>query len=317
MTSPIGEMTEIHWLFDTLNHIDLGLVIVDQNYKVTLWNSFMENHSGTSSSVARGKTLFSLFPDIDEEWLKRKLDNVIALRTSIFISWEQRAYLFPFKSYRPITGLAEYMYQNITLRPITNVNGAIQHVCITVYDVTDAASHKIALSSANKQLEQLSKMDSLTELHNRGSLEKALDIIFASYQHKQVATHSLVMADLDFFKAVNDNYGHPAGDEVLKEVAKLMMSFSRKVDFVGRYGGEEFIMVLPNTSRDGAMAFCEKLRQKVEAMTVHTDKGDIKVTMSLGVAQLTSTDPTVAAWLMRADDALYKAKSAGRNQTIG
>ena len=108
MTSPIGEMTEIHWLFDTLNHIDLGLVIVDQNYKVTLWNSFMENHSGTSSSVARGKTLFSLFPDIDEEWLKRKLDNVIALRTSIFISWEQRAYLFPFKSYRPITGLAEF-----------------------------------------------------------------------------------------------------------------------------------------------------------------------------------------------------------------
>ncbi|MEL0635527.1 diguanylate cyclase [Marinomonas sp. TI.3.20] len=317
MTNSMEEMAEIHWLFDTLNHIDLGLVIVDQHYKVILWNSFMENHSGKSSSTARNQSLFSLFPDIDEEWLKRKLDNVMALRTSIFISWEQRAYLFPFNSYRPITGLADYMYQNITLRPISNVNGTIEHVCITVYDVTDAASHKLALSTANKQLEQLSKTDSLTELHNRGSLEKALDIIFSSYQQKQEAPHSLVMADLDFFKHVNDNYGHPVGDIVLKEVAKLMIASSRKGDFVGRYGGEEFVIVLPNTALAGAMSFSEKLRKKIEALTINTDKGDIKVTISLGVAQLSPKDQMVSSWLMRADEALYKAKNAGRNQTMG
>ncbi|MGB7389959.1 sensor domain-containing diguanylate cyclase, partial [Marinomonas sp.] len=306
-----------HWLFDMLNHIDLGLVVVDQNYKITLWNSFMENHSGKSSSIAKDQSLFNLFPEIDKEWLQRKLDNVIALRTSIFISWEQRPYLFAFKSYRPITGLADNMYQNITLRPLANADGTVKHVCIAVYDVTDTATHKQALSSANRQLEQLSKTDALTELHNRGSLEKALGIIFSAYQKKPSSTHSLVIADLDFFKKINDQYGHPIGDIVLKEVAKLMMASTRKGDFIGRYGGEEFVVLLPNTPSSGAISFCEKLRQKIEAMTIKTDKGDIKVTMSLGVAQLMEEDKTSSAWLVRADEALYKAKASGRNQTFG
>ncbi|MEL0614025.1 diguanylate cyclase [Marinomonas arenicola] len=317
MLNSLDEMMELHWLFDMLNHIDLGLVVVDQNYKITLWNSFMENHSGKSSSIAKDQSLFNLFPEIDKEWLQRKLDNVIALRTSIFISWEQRPYLFAFKSYRPITGLADNMYQNITLRPLANADGTVKHVCIAVYDVTDTATHKQALSSANRQLEQLSKTDALTELHNRGSLEKALGIIFSAYQKKPSSTHSLVIADLDFFKKINDQYGHPIGDIVLKEVAKLMMASTRKGDFIGRYGGEEFVVLLPNTPSSGAISFCEKLRQKIEAMTIKTDKGDIKVTMSLGVAQLMEEDKTSSAWLVRADEALYKAKASGRNQTFG
>jgi diguanylate cyclase (GGDEF)-like protein len=317
MSNSLDEMMELHWLFDMLNHIDLGLVAVDQNYKITLWNSFMENHSGKSSSIAKDQSLFNLFPEIDKEWLQRKLDNVIALRTSIFISWEQRPYLFAFKSYRPITGLADNMYQNITLRPLANADGTVKHVCIAVYDVTDTATHKQALSSANRQLEQLSKTDALTELHNRGSLEKALGIIFSAYQKKPSSTHSLVIADLDFFKKINDQYGHPIGDIVLKEVAKLMMASTRKGDFIGRYGGEEFVVLLPNTPSSGAISFCEKLRQKIEAMTIKTDKGDIKVTMSLGVAQLMEEDKTSSAWLVRADEALYKAKASGRNQTFG
>lgn len=317
MMNSFEDMTELHWLFDMLNHIDLGLVVVDQNYKVTLWNSFMENHSGKSSSIAKSQSLFELFPEIDKEWLQRKLDNVIALKTSIFISWEQRSHLFAFKSYRPITGLADNMYQNITLRPLANADGTVKHVCIAVYDVTDTATHKQALSLANRQLEQLSKTDALTELHNRGSLEKALGIIFSAYQKKPSSVHSLVMADLDFFKKINDQYGHPVGDIVLKEVAKLMMGSTRKGDFIGRYGGEEFVVLLPNTPLEGALSFCEKVRQKIEAMTIKTDKGDINVTISLGVAQLQPEDKASSDWLIRADEALYKAKESGRNQVFG
>ena len=316
MPNSLKDIMELHWLFDMLNHIDLGLVVLDQNYKVTLWNSFMENHSGKSSSIAKDQSLFDLFPEIDKEWLQRKLDNVIALKTPTFVSWEQQPYLFAFKSYRPITGLADNMYQNITLRPLANADGTIHHVCIAVYDVTDAATHKLALSSANRQLEQLSKTDALTELHNRGSLEKALSIIFSAYQEKPSSAHSLVIADLDFFKKINDQYGHPVGDLVLKEVAKLMSESTRRGDFVGRYGGEEFVVLLPNTSCEGAASFCEKLRKRVEAASFKTEKGEIKVTISLGVAQLNAKDANTSAWLMRADEALYKAKAAGRNQTV-
>ncbi|REG82581.1 sensor domain-containing diguanylate cyclase [Marinomonas pollencensis] len=316
MPNSLKDIMELHWLFDMLNHIDLGLVVLDQNYKVTLWNSFMENHSGKSSSIAKDQSLFDLFPEIDKEWLQRKLDNVIALKTPIFVSWEQQPYLFAFKSYRPITGLADNMYQNITLRPLANADGTIHHVCIAVYDVTDAATHKLALSSANRQLEQLSKTDALTELHNRGSLEKALSIIFSAYQEKPTSAHSLAIVDLDYFKKINDQYGHPIGDLVLKEVAKLMSESTRRGDFVGRYGGEEFVVLLPNTSSEGAVSFCEKLRKKIEATDFKTDKGNIKITISLGVAQLTEQDVNTSSWLTRADEALYKAKTAGRNQTV-
>lgn len=315
MQSNAEEIMELHWLFDMLNHIDLGLVVVNKQYQVTLWNSFMENHSGKSSSTAKGKSLFELFPDVDEEWLKRKLDNVFNLRTSVFISWEQSPYLFPFKSYRPITGLAEHMYQNITLRPLANADGSLEHVCIAVYDVTDVASHKGALSSANRQLEQLSRMDPLTDLNNRNGLDKALELTFHSFLKKGTGPHSLVMVDLDFFKQVNDTHGHLVGDLVLKEIAQEMLSSTRRGDFVARYGGEEFFILLPNTDRDGAVLFSEKLREKIASMVIKSKVADIQVTVSLGVAELNEKDKSASDWLSRADKALYKAKQSGRNQT--
>lgn len=315
MQSNAEEIMELHWLFDMLNHIDLGLVVVNKQYQVTLWNSFMENHSGKSSSTAKGKSLFELFPDVDEEWLKRKLDNVFNLRTSVFISWEQSPYLFPFKSYRPITGLAEHMYQNITLRPLANADGSLEHVCIAVYDVTDVASNKAALSSANHKLEQLSRMDPLTDLNNRNGLDKALELTFRSFLKKGTGPHSLVMVDLDHFKQVNDTHGHIVGDQVLKEIAQEMLSSTRRGDFVARYGGEEFFILLPNTDRDGAVLFSEKLREKIASMVIKSKEADIQVTVSLGVAELNEKDKTVLDWLSRADKALYKAKQSGRNQT--
>ncbi|MCO4787138.1 MAG: diguanylate cyclase, partial [Marinomonas atlantica] len=119
------DMTELHWLFDMLQHIDVGLVVINKNYEVELWNGFMENHSGVSSTNARQRSLFNIFPSINQNWLQQKLDTVLALRTPIYISWEQRPYLFPFKSYRAITSISELMFQNIVIRPINNANGTV------------------------------------------------------------------------------------------------------------------------------------------------------------------------------------------------
>ncbi|NLQ17416.1 GGDEF domain-containing protein [Marinomonas sp. M1K-6] len=329
-------ITELHWLFDMLHHIDVGLVVLNTHYEVELWNGFMENHSGMSSSIAKKQSLFDLFPDLNRRWLGQKLDNVVALRTPIFISWEQRAYLFPFKSYRPITGLADNMFQNIALRPLANADGTVKHVCLVVYDVTDVATNKVALSSANRLLDQLSKTDALTELNNRSCLDKALVAVFNAFTADALVadkpvtdklvdddlvmnsnnTHSLVMADIDNFKKINDQYGHPVGDVVLQKVARILSSGSRKMDFVSRYGGEEFAILLPNTGTDGALFFCEKVRKKVAAAKIVTDKGDISITMSFGVADLRKTDKAVSSWLKRADEALYRAKKEGRNQSV-
>ena len=150
-------LADFHWMFDMLHHIDVGLVVLNSKYEVQLWNSFMENHSGVSSSIAKQQSLLTLFPSLDTSWLRQKLDNVFGLKTPIFVSWEQRAYLFPFKSYRPITGIANKMYQNVAIRPISSPDGSIKHICLVVYDVTDIATNKLALSAANQKLQRLSK----------------------------------------------------------------------------------------------------------------------------------------------------------------
>ncbi|MCB5161122.1 GGDEF domain-containing protein [Marinomonas algarum] len=317
MISNAEDMMELHWLFDMLQHIDVGLVVLDENYEIKLWNSFMENHSGVSSSIAKERSLFDVFPTINKPWLERKLDNVIALRTPIFVSWEQRPHLFPFKSYRPITSMADNMYQNVALRPISHVDGTVKHVCLVVYDVTDVAINKASLSSANDKLDQLSKIDPLTQLHNRGSLDKILKNTFNTFQVSQKPC-SLVMCDIDFFKKINDQYGHPVGDSVLRKVSRLIASNVRSSDFVSRYGGEEFVILLPNIDVDGASFFCEAVRKKIAATKIilPNQAGEVSVTMSFGVSQLSPSDKSVSEWLNRSDAALYQAKDNGRNQYV-
>ncbi|GAB3487878.1 hypothetical protein [Marinomonas epiphytica] len=135
-------LIDFHWMFDLLHHIEVGLVVLNRDYEVQLWNSFMENHSGISSSIAKSQSLFSLFPDLDSGWLNQKIDNVFGLNTPFFISWEQRPHVFPFKCYRPLTSMASTMYQNIAIRPISSPDGKIQQVCMVIYDVTDVATYK-------------------------------------------------------------------------------------------------------------------------------------------------------------------------------
>ena len=316
MSQQQDDLTALHWLFDMLQHIDVGLVVINKNYEIELWNGFMENHSGVSSTSARQKSLFTVFPTLNEEWLKHKFDNVLALRTPIYISWEQRPYLFPFKSYRSITGIADNMFQNVVIRPINNANGTVTHLCLVVYDVTDVATNKAALSAANRKLDQLSKVDGLTELSNRATLDKALSAVYDSYKVHGGGPHSLVMADIDYFKKVNDTYGHQVGDEVLQQVAKILSNTSRKGDFVGRFGGEEFAILLPNTDKKGAFVYCEKVRKQLEQIKIPTSKGEISITISLGVCELDAESDSQKAWLERADKALYAAKEQGRNRTM-
>lgn len=310
------DMTELHWLFDMLQHIDVGLVVINKNYEVELWNGFMENHSGVSSTNARQRSLFDIFPSINQNWLQQKLDTVLALRTPIYISWEQRPYLFPFKSYRAITSISELMFQNIVIRPINNANGTVSHLCLVVYDVTDVAVNKAALSAVNRKLDQLSKTDGLTELQNRASLDRAIKLTFDSYIKGNSGPHSLVIVDIDHFKNVNDTYGHQSGDAVLQEMAKMLASGSRRGDFVGRYGGEEFCILLLNTTKENAKIYCEKIRRQVEENVFKTSKGDLNITISLGCSELNQAHDSIEQWVESADQALYSAKDKGRNQTV-
>ena len=123
------------------------------------------------------------------------------------------------------------------------------------------------------------------------------------------------MFDIDHFKKVNDTFGHQAGDEVIRQTAQTLRRTIRKTDIAGRYGGEEFTVILVDTTAENAMLLAERLRKRIEALLVRYESLKIQFTISLGIAELNDTIPDYKSWLERGDMALYHSKKNGRNQS--
>ena len=307
------DINELHWLLDIVQSIDVGVVVMDRDYNVEVWNSFMENHSGVGADKAARQSLFALFPEIDQGWFTHKVETAVMLGTRAFTIWEQRPNLVHFKSYQPITGMADEMYQNVTILPLRSSTGKTDHVCLIIYDVTGVAVNKRQLESANTKLQELALRDGLTGLLNRRYWESCLEREFARHQRYDNPV-SLVIFDIDHFKRVNDTYGHQTGDEVIRETARITSQLVRETDFAGRYGGEEFVVLLPGTTLDGAAQFAERLRSSIERQQLDYQGSPLTFTISLGVATLTDDMAGYLTLLERADKALYQSKEGGRNQ---
>lgn len=143
----LEELLEFHWMLDMLQTVDVGIVVFDRQFKIKVWNGFMESHSGRLPNDVRMKCLFDLYPDINEDWLDKKCRPVFELKTRTFITWEQRPYLFKFPNYRPITGAESFMYQNITLSPLVSATGKVDNISMMIYDMTDVASSQKELEA--------------------------------------------------------------------------------------------------------------------------------------------------------------------------
>lgn len=178
-----------------------------------------------------------------------------------------------------------------------------------------------SLRAANSRIHLLSVTDPLTGTYNRRYLMERLPQEIERAR-RYVRPLSIVLCDADHFKQVNDTHGHLAGDEVLRGFATLLMQFSRAdVDWVVRYGGEEFIIVLPETAHSDAMAFADKMCTAIEAHTFKSATGTLAVTASFGVASLDSAPPgeagSVDCLISCADACLYQSKELGRNRVTG
>jgi two-component system cell cycle response regulator len=165
----------------------------------------------------------------------------------------------------------------------------------------------------NEKLEELATIDSLTKLYNRRAvLGRLRELISFANRYKE--DFSLIMLDIDHFKNVNDRYGHLAGDEVLEEIASLVRRNVRDTDIVGRYGGEEFIIILPKTALASSWVVAERLRSIVEKAEMKDSAGGVFfVTVSQGLAGWERGED-VTSLISRTDEALYKAKAKGRNR---
>ncbi|WP_242361144.1 MULTISPECIES: diguanylate cyclase [Anaeromyxobacter] len=181
--------------------------------------------------------------------------------------------------------------------------------------VGGAAAQSILRARLYEEAERLATTDGLTGLTNHRTFQARLD------EHLALAARggqrlSLLLCDVDHFKSVNDTYGHPVGDEVLRGVARVLAGEARQTDVVARYGGEEFAIVMPGTDGPGAGVIAERIRERLAAVTFQTEQGPLRVTMSLGVATWPEDGAKKPELVERADACLYHAKRHGRNQTV-
>ncbi|MGR5147130.1 sensor domain-containing diguanylate cyclase [Photobacterium alginatilyticum] len=191
-------------------------------------------------------------------------------------------------------------------RPVTwNGERVVQ---VTTMDITK--QHRL-----REQLEHRANYDGLTELINRRAISEILDQQFRSHQALSLPL-CCVLIDIDDFKSINDQHGHHTGDEVLKQFAATCRNNIRQSDHIGRWGGEEFVLLLPDTSIEQAELIAQRLRKDVARQAITTTNSQLGFTISLGIAALTHDDHSVTHLLSRADKALYEAKRNGKNQAV-
>ena len=198
-----------------------------------------------------------------------------------------------------------YMLPNLTMLSYHD-----EIVNIILKSTGIAISRQISIA----RLTDAATLDPLTGCYNRREFQSQIQRSIAdASRHKKPL--SIFMFDIDLFKVVNDTYGHPAGDEVLKEIVTLVSQNMRQGDTLARYGGEEFIAILPETDKPKAIELADRLRQRIQAKEIKTDKGTIKVTASFGIAEFQyNTDNS--RLIKDADEMLYKAKINGRNKVM-
>ncbi|MBF0572417.1 MAG: GGDEF domain-containing protein [Desulfamplus sp.] len=201
----------------------------------------------------------------------------------------------------------------VSVKPVLDKSGFTIGEMVALTDITRNKEVERQLAEANKRLQFLANHDSLTSVLNARTYYEVCDQMMC-VAHRDNVPFSVLFLDLDHFKNINDTYGHDAGDIVLKKTAACILENCRKCDVVGRVGGEEFSIYLPETDHNGALILAEKLRAKIEELMLCIDRKTINITASIGVSSSSKHHKSIADIQRDADHAMYHAKKEGRNR---
>ncbi len=243
----------------------------------------------------------------------------VAAAVVLYLTWPQAVFLYGAAHVLFIAGLG-LAQDNLDILTGHYINGTIIVVLSVVITRTlyvqhrNTYRHQVVIEEQRRRLERMATEDSLTGLHNRRYIDERIEEELQWYDRRG-RVFSVAVADIDHFKDVNDAFGHKAGDEVLRRLARILVPNVRAVDIVARYGGEEFVFLFPETTRPVAHEISEKLRGIVEEHDWGDIAGDLSLTMSFGVAESTEASD-VHAIIDRADLRLYHAKRLGRNRVV-
>ncbi|MBF0529979.1 MAG: diguanylate cyclase [Deltaproteobacteria bacterium] len=288
---------------DILNYAQWGVMVSSADGKVLemMNQAFAKMHGYAVDELSGQPIAYIIAPDFLEEFS-------IQMR----FARENEHYVFESKHSRKDNSTFPVLVDVTTVKD----EGLVTYCIINVQDITERKMREAAMREREELLHRLVITDSLTGVNNRRHLMVCLAVELKSAQRHKYPL-SVCMCDLDNFKMVNDTHGHQIGDHVLIGFGKLLKEEARTEDIIGRYGGEEFTLVLPHTPESSAVVMAERIRSRLEKLVFYSEKGEsFTITASFGISQLDSSDLNETDLLGRADKALYRAKAAGRNQVV-
>jgi diguanylate cyclase (GGDEF)-like protein/PAS domain S-box-containing protein len=279
-----------------------GVYIVDRKRRILFWNKGAERLTGYSREEVMGKSCaHNILVHVNDAGvvmckgkcpLAHTLGDGAPRETELFLHHKQGHRV-------PVL---------VRAAPIRDENGDITSAIEVFGDNTPRMESRQRI----KELENIALLDALTALPNRRYLDDQLEARLAEFQRTQMS-FGVLMLDIDHFKKVNDTFGHDVGDQVLKMVSRTMETNSRPYDIVGRWGGEEFLAIVPNTDETILATVAERYRMLVEQSVIFNQDQPIRVTISIGGA-LIRQDESVFDLIKRADHNLYLSKENGRNR---
>lgn len=283
-----------------------GLYIVDRDKKISYWNSAAEKISGFSADEVIGSSCAdNILTHVDSDGNQLCFGGCPLEQTiKDGVPREAEVYMHHKDGHRVPVSVRISILKDLT----GNIIGGIE----LFTDISNQNANTLRI----KELEKLALLDPLTQLANRSYMEKVIQIRLEEKKRLKVP-FGVFFIDIDFFKNINDTYGHNVGDRVLKYIARTFAVHSRPFDVYGRWGGEEFVGIIRNISVQDLEAFGNRLRMLIERSYISSEKEKLHVTVSIGATMVEDGD-TVETLIKRADILMYESKKSGRNQlTLG
>lgn len=325
--------------FAILDHSPIGQMVLRDDLVVVFWNRCLESWTGVPRSELLGKSILDNYPHLGNAKYSGRLASLLKGGPPIIFSSQLHRYIIPaplpggklrfqytvvttIPAFVPETHYAMFAIQDVTCltEAIENHRKAHDWLMAEMEERRKTEEELVKsteeLTRLNRVLHESSMRDGLTGLYNHRYFFQVLNRDF-SLARRNDNNYACLLLDLDYFKSINDSFGHPFGDEVLKGVAEIMQDRVRETDLVARYGGEEFAVLLPGTDLAGATLLAEDIRTKIAERVFRHGTDLVRVTVSIGVGSLREHGPESSLDLLTlTDKALYQAKTHGRNSVF-